>query len=176
MALSDDLRARLQALFDSCDAAPQTLDGTAPRIVVDTNVLLDLTYWEDPVAAGLKAAIDEGRFIPVLSSATMMEWGDVLTRQNFLGESEDAAQTIEATIRGWVKRFEWVRVTEADDARVPVQCKDPLDQKFLVLAVASHAQALLTKDKLVLKAGRRLKAMGCTPYTPADFNRKVLNA
>ena len=45
-----------------------------------------------------------------------------------------------------------------DSPRLP-QCSDPDDQKFIELAAACKADALLSKDKQVLKLARKLKKL-----------------
>ena len=47
-------------------------------------------------------------------------------------------------------------------------CRDPLDQKFLELAAATRALGLVTKDKLVLRAGKKLARLGVKTELPEN--------
>jgi predicted nucleic acid-binding protein len=50
-----------------------------------------------------------------------------------------------------------------------MQCRDPLDQKFLELAVAAGAALLITKDRDLLKLRKRARAHGVSVVAPAAF-------
>ena len=51
---------------------------------------------------------------------------------------------------------------------ITVQCRDPLDQKFFTLTLAGGAKLLVSKDKLVLKAGRKMKRYGACAFRPEE--------
>ena len=51
-----------------------------------------------------------------------------------------------------------------------VRCRDADDEKFLNLAFESRADFLFTKDKNVLRSGRRLAALGIKTQKPAEFD------
>lgn len=65
-----------------------------------------------------------------------------------------------------------VPVEEAEIAQaadlITVQCRDPLDQKFFTLALAGRARLMVSKDKLVLKAGRKMKRYGAAAFRPEE--------
>ena len=59
------------------------------------------------------------------------------------------------------------KIREAADI-ITVQCRDPLDQKFFTLTLAGGAKLLVSKDKLVLKAGRKMKRYGACAFRPEE--------
>lgn len=138
-------------------------------LVVDTNVLLDLYYWEDPRSVKLRAAIDSGSLVPVRDRASLREWAEVLDRPRF-GLEFDA---VSALLEAWCRRalpVPEVLVEEAGQKLVEkrIFCRDPLDQKFLELAAAARALGLVTKDKLVLRAGKKLARLGVKTELPEN--------
>ena len=66
--------------------------------------------------------------------------------------------------------FDRLSLPAAEAPRSAFVCKDPDDQKFIDLAVA-HTATLLSKDRLVLKLGKRLLTTGVK--TAAVWTGKV---
>ena len=132
------------------------------RIVLDTNVLLALWIFADPTVAPLRAALESGELKPVRSAATDAELAEVLARTELFAVPE-ARQA--ALLQGWVSQAEFV------DAVVgaPWRCRDPLDQKFVDLAVTGGCRWLITRDKALLKLNRKSKATGLSITTPAGY-------
>lgn len=123
-----------------------------PTLVLDTNVVLDLLHFGDAVARPLGDAMEAGRVRCVVSDATLGEWLRVLAYPEFaLSPGRQAAGA--AQYRALTET-----VVAACEARLP-RCADPDDQKFLVLAAASRAQALVSKDRALLRLRRR-----CAPW------------
>lgn len=187
MPLSEAREAHLARLFardpilptDSACVADGTSAGDAfddfsrstrgAALVVDTNVLLDLYYWKDPRSVELRSAIDAGRLVPVRDRASVRELAEVLDRPRF-GLEFDA---VSALLEAWCKTalpVPEVLVEEAGRKLVEkrILCRDPLDQKFLDLAAAARALGLVTKDKLVLRAGKKLARLGVKTALPED--------
>lgn len=162
MPLSDARRAFLENLL----ARPARVrgDGALPRVVVDTNVMLDIEYWRDKAAAPLARALAEGRVEAIVDEEVLREYAEVLDRPAFGLEPERVDEILERWARD-AERIKEADVKQTADA-LTVRCKDPLDQKFLVLAVAGKADLLFTKDKLVLKAGKKLGRFGVRTLRP----------
>lgn len=167
MPLTDELKEALAARFakelerDKASAQPVEPER---RIVVDTNVLLDLLYWHDPKCQGLLNALSYRSLVPVLDLATLMEAGEVFSRDRFsLSEAE-----VLSRLDVWLEAALPISQTEVEAARerLRVHCPDELDQKFLELAVASGARWLVSKDKILLKSAKRLKKEGLTAFRP----------
>ena len=71
------------------------LAGSEPRgvpAVIDTNVVLDLIYWEDPHSEDLRRALEEGRIHALRSGEAVMELAEVLSRPAFTGDEDEAAR------------------------------------------------------------------------------------
>jgi len=131
---------------------------SAVRVVIDTNVLLDLWVFDDPHVAALRAALDECACTALRSVMTDAELIHVLARSEF-GLSTERQR---ALIADWCRRARLVeRVFPA-----PLPCTDPRDQPFLDLAVAGSAGALITKDRALLRLARRARTMDLHIISP----------
>jgi putative PIN family toxin of toxin-antitoxin system len=122
------------------------------RVVIDTNVLLDLWLFDDPSTRSLRRTIEAGRLRPLRSAATDAELADVLQRPTFGLD----APAREALLRRW---------TDCSDAltsvaSAPLTCRDGDDQKFLDAAFSGNAALLLTRDRALLELSRRAGALG----------------
>jgi predicted nucleic acid-binding protein len=155
--------------------------------VLDTNVVLDLLYFDDAAARPLLHALEAGRVRCVVSDATLGEWRRVLAYPEFALDASRQDALFE--------RYQSMALTEppaaaADRPRVgsPIhdrclypaegtpgwsrmpRCSDPDDQKFIELAATVQAQGLVSKDRAVLKLRRR-----CAPHfrimNPAEAQR-----
>lgn len=119
------------------------------RIVVDTNVLLDILVFDDPRSRGLRAAIERRALHCLRSHDTDAELAEVLARPRF---ALDACAR-QAHLVWWQQAANCVERVFA----APWQCRDPLDQKFLDLAATARADALVTKDKALLALARHAR-------------------
>jgi putative PIN family toxin of toxin-antitoxin system len=130
------------------------IPATPPRIVLDTNVCLDLFVFNDPRWNALLAAIESGAVQAVTRADCRMEYMVVLHYRHLpLG---DASRAISAA------RFDAlisVLTPTSSGVRLPV-CSDKDDQKFLELARDAGAGTLITKDKALLKLARKTAAAG----------------
>ncbi|OON63259.1 putative toxin-antitoxin system toxin component, PIN family [Massilia sp. KIM] len=123
-------------------------------IVIDTNVLLDLFVFEDPRWADLLAALESREIDAVTRADCREEYLAVLHYPHLpLDEAKraQAAARFDALLR--------VVAPDAKHVRLPV-CSDRDDQKFLELARDSGAAVLVTKDKALLKLGKRTAREG----------------
>lgn len=137
-----------------------------PLWVLDTNVVLDLLHFDDPVARPLLAALAAGRVRCVASEATFDELKRVLAYPEFGIDAAGQARLLDA-----YRRLCGAPLRQAVDAALP-RCSDPDDQKFLELAAASGAMALVTKDRALLKLSRRC-ARQFAVIVPADAVRSL---
>jgi putative PIN family toxin of toxin-antitoxin system len=137
-----------------------------PRVVVDTNVVLDCWVFDDPAARSLKAALETAGLRAVRSLETDAELEDVLARPRF-GLTEHAQRQLLAQ---WHACATLVHVT----ASAPLQCADPADQKFLDLAFAARAQVLFTKDKALLATAARARACDLKILPPVAASSVLL--
>lgn len=132
-------------------------DLSVPRIVLDTNVCLDLFLFHDPACVSLLAALQGGVVQAVTREDCRDEWRRVLHYPQL--PIDDANRpAISAAFDGLI-HFLPSATVGPDDVVLP-RCADPDDQKFLELAWASRASWLLSKDKELLRLDGRTRAAG----------------
>ena len=165
-------------------AAP-LLRSSAERIVIlDTHVVLECTLWRDESEADspLGCALKAGRIVPAASHETLLELAGVAARPvKQMLEAEAAARAL-TMLERWGKLIRMPSkdmLTEAAQAldSENVRCRDPEDQKFLILTKAAAnicgvGSTLITRDKLLRKAAKKLRAAergGAMLLLPEDF-------
>jgi putative PIN family toxin of toxin-antitoxin system len=130
-------------------------------LVLDTNVVLDLLHFNDAAARPLRDALMDGRVRCAVTDATFGEWQRVLGYPEF---ALDATQ--QAALAARYRGLATLIAMDTAVSGLP-RCSDPDDQKFIELAAAARAEALISKDRAVLKLRRR-----CAPWfrvmTPAE--------
>ena len=134
------------------------------RLVLDTNVWLDLLVFEDPRCAALAVALDTGRALALIDAACRAEWPRVLAYPA-LQLSAQAQQALVRQLDALAVRCEEAR---PEDARPVLRCRDKDDQKFLALALRAHAQALLSRDQALLELAARSRRLGLFGICPPD--------
>lgn len=150
--------------------------------VLDTNVVLDLFHFDDPVARPLRQALEAGQVRCVASAATLDELRCVLAYPEF--KLDPARQAVILTrYQALAEPAEPIDAGEGQprtgtpihcglkpvSGRMP-RCSDTDDQKFLDLAAASGAHALVSKDRALLGLRRRCASM-FRIMTPAEAVR-----
>jgi putative PIN family toxin of toxin-antitoxin system len=124
------------------------------RIVLDTNVCLDLFVFHDPRWDSLLAALKNGTVEAVTREDCRNEWLHVLDYPHLPLNDESKKQAI--------ADFDTLINCIAPEPRatpLPL-CTDKDDQKFLELARDACAQCLVTKDKALLKLARKTARSG----------------
>ena len=124
------------------------------RIVLDTNVCLDLFVFHDPRWAALLAAIESGAVQAITREDCRAEYLVVLHYKHL--PLDEASRAVSAA------RFDALISVVAppqSGVRLPV-CTDKDDQKFLELARDANADTLITKDKALLKLARKTAKAG----------------
>lgn len=132
--------------------------SSPPRVVLDTNVCLDLFLFNDPQSAALHVAMREGAIQAVTRADCRAEWLRVLGYPQ-VPVSEQARPAVEAAFDALVRQLPDELATPAHDVRLP-RCADPDDQMFLELAQASGARWLVSKDNELLKLAPRCAREG----------------
>ena len=135
-----------------------TEDLQSHCFVFDTNVLFDLLYWEDPRVASFLEALEKKTIFALFDEETLFEFALVLDREKF-------SLTKEKKEAIFCRALTWGRLASAPENPAPSRCKDTDDQKFLDLAFG-YKVSLITKDKLLLKAGKKLKKYGVIVKLP----------
>ena len=131
--------------------------GQSPIIVLDTNIWLDWLVFNDLSLSYLKESFSGGKIEIIIDAACEAELARVLA-YDLARHSLDAAGQAAclAECRRIARRID-AAAPEAGRKLLP-RCTDPDDQKFLELALAAHADALITKDHKLLELARRTKA------------------
>lgn len=117
-----------------------------PRLVIDTNIWLDLLVFHDPRVQALQDGLASGHYRAIGTHAMRAELAVVLARPQF---RQDESQQ-QAALARWDALTEEVAVVPACN----LSCRDPDDRKFLDLAVAHRVDWLLSKDRALLAARR----------------------
>ncbi|MDO1528179.1 PIN domain-containing protein [Fulvimonas sp. R45] len=142
----------------------------APRVVLDTNVCLDLFVFGDPRCAGLHEALREGRLEAVTRDDCRAEWHAVLGYPQLVLDEARRGQARSA-YDACVRRLPALPAAP----RLP-RCADPDDQMFLELAAAAGVQAILSRDDALLKLARRTRRDGLFEILPPWAWRDLLRA
>ncbi|MBU3695901.1 putative toxin-antitoxin system toxin component, PIN family [Dechloromonas sp.] len=120
------------------------------RIVLDTNVVLDLFHWANMDAVPIMAALEAGRIVCLVDDSTLDELCRVLTYPQLKLTPEMIAER-------YARYSALVQRVDAGEAPPLPRCKDRDDQKFLELAARSGAHLLVSKDKALLKLRGRTR-------------------
>lgn len=130
------------------------------RLVLDTNVVLDLLHFADAAALPILNALETRGAHGYASAETLDELRRVLAYPEF--QLDAVAQTILFS-----RYLTWVCVVEVSSllAATP-RCSDPDDQMFLQLARSTDTDYLVSKDKalLTLNGHRELTFAIISPY------------
>ncbi|WDZ94611.1 PIN domain-containing protein [Herbaspirillum sp. WKF16] len=126
--------------------------GERQRLVLDTNVCLDLFVFRDPRWAALLQALEDGSVDAYTREDCRNEWLVVLDYPHLpLTDGDKPAVRAE-----FDRLLRCLPVAEVNSFGLPL-CTDRDDQKFLELALQCRAHVLVSKDKAVLKLGKRTR-------------------
>ena len=139
------------------------------KLVLDTNVVLDLVVFRDEGARPLARALESGVAIAVTSHACLEELGRVLAYPQF--KLNELAQS--HAFEGFRARAALLDMPPPSaNPDLPI-CADPDDQKFLELAWHANASCLVTKDKALLRLARAVARLGrFSALNPTLFGRQ----
>ncbi|HVE09171.1 MAG TPA: PIN domain-containing protein [Paraburkholderia sp.] len=165
----------------------------APRVVLDSNVWIDILVFDDPHTRPIHAALERGALNALIDARCLGELTYVLDYPQFAKRAVDKAAAL-ATVARLAQRVgadvarrqeQGQRPAQQHEAPQPheeaptqqqapasplPQCKDRDDQKFLELAHTAQAQWLISKDRAVLKLARRVaRDFGFRIVQPAQF-------
>jgi len=115
------------------------------RLVLDTNVILDLLVFKDPSAESIRHLLDAKLVDAVRSEASMLELIDVIQRPTFRLNQEEQSIILQA----WESSARLLENAAIEPA--PFTCRDQDDQVFLDMAYSIRPALLLSKDLRVLE-------------------------
>jgi len=126
--------------------------GPQPRpVVLDTNVVLDLLVFNDPLVQPIRQLLAQGQLRWIADEAQRIELGRVLTYSKVAPRVAFYEKTAQSVLAAFDAAVQMVPMAP----KVRFTCTDPDDQHFLDLA-AQHRALLISKDKAVLKQRKRL--------------------
>lgn len=134
-----------------------------PAVVIDTNVVFDWLVFRNAGCQPLIDAVEAGHLRWISTAEMRHELLHVIGRGVIANYNPDLA-VISAT---------WERLCQTVEPPLPtlvpkVRCTDRDDQKFIDLAL--HAgRWLITRDRAVLKLGRKAAAFGVVFTTPEKW-------
>jgi putative PIN family toxin of toxin-antitoxin system len=131
------------------NSSPSTPILNRPLWVLDTNVALDIFHFDDAATRPLARALEAGLIRCAASPATLAEWRQVLAYPEF-GLDAVAQAAMDARYTACV-----TLTADPDELAGLPRCRDADDQKFLELAAACSAEALVSKDRALLDLRRR---------------------
>jgi putative PIN family toxin of toxin-antitoxin system len=116
-----------------------------PRLVLDTNVILDLLVFKDPSAEPIQLLLDAKLVDAVRSEASILELIDVIQRPAFKLSREEQERILQI----WESSARLMENAAIEQA--PFTCRDLDDQVFLDMAYSLRPALLLSKDLRVLE-------------------------
>ncbi len=125
------------------------------RVVLDTNIVLDLWLYQDPATPALLEAL-KNKSVQWLATHVMRDELERVLAYTHIAQrlalGQLAAQDILAQFDAHAQRMPIA-------AKAQFVCKDADDQKFIDLA-AAHRTQLISKDKAVLTMRNRMARLG----------------
>ena len=142
----------------------------ALRVVLDSNVWIDILVFDDPHTRPIAAALESGALAALIDARCLAELTYVLDYPQFAQRNIDKAAAL-ALVARLTQLVEPREPAGSDGNTRPLpQCKDRDDQKFLELAHAAQADWLVSKDRAVLKLAKRIaRDFGFRIAQPAPF-------
>ena len=147
----------------------ETIPPLSTRLVLDTNIIMDMLHFADPATHPLLAALAAGRVKALTAPDCFAELERVVAYPEF---RLDTAAQIDL-----LERYRALAESlpgEESEAYVLPRCRDTDDQKFLILAARCQADLLLTRDKLLLKLARHRQKPPPFAIVTAEAARSLL--
>lgn len=146
------------------------------RLVLDTNVVMALWHFRDPALARLRSHCESGEAVLLCRADSLDELRRVLAYRQFGVEPARQAEIHAGYVAASHCLPDPDEALRATLATLP-RCSDRDDQKFLEIAWAGEAGALLTRDKLLLKLARKAPFREALRImTPESFERSLGDA
>jgi putative PIN family toxin of toxin-antitoxin system len=136
------------------------------NIILDTNIVLDLFVYNDPLQAILDKALRVGSLEWLATHAMREELSRVLDYPQVAKRRLANQQSTDDVLAQMDTLATWVDAAP----KAPYTCKDPDDQIFIDLACL-HQCLLLSKDKAVLALRSRMARVGgaVAALLPSDY-------
>lgn len=122
------------------------------RLVLDTNIVMDMLHFANPHTQPIRAAIARGA-VQCFTDADCLAELERVTGYPAFGLDATARAALMAEYRAFALRCD-APAGEDEKAYGLPRCRDADDQKFLILGARCAADLLVTRDKLLLKLAR----------------------
>jgi uncharacterized protein len=139
--------------------------GPMLNVVLDTNVVLDWLLFADPALNPLPERIAAGEVCVWTHAAAIDELRRVLGYPRL---SIDAARQAEV-LESYRAQTRQLAPSAGDLPKGFPRCRDADDDHFLQLAYCCKADALVSRDRAVLRLARRSAAFGVTILTVPEL-------
>lgn len=131
------------------------------RLVLDTNIVMDMLHFADRHTHPLQAAIEAGQMRCFTDKDCLAELERVTGYAEF-----GLAPTARRALKERYLSFVTLCDANGEENYILPRCRDADDQKFLILAARCRADLLITRDKRLLKlAHHRHKPPPCPIVT-----------
>jgi len=135
------------------------------RIIIDTNVCLDLFVFHDLRWNDILHALKNGELKAYTRPECRDEWFAVLKYPHLPVTTENIGEIK----NNYDQLIECITPEAKTQIRLPI-CSDKDDQKFLEIARDTDTHFLITKDKALLKLAKRIRKLGLfSIVTPEKF-------
>jgi uncharacterized protein len=118
---------------------------TAPRVVLDTNVIVSALFWGGTPGMVFLAALS-GEILSITSAPLMLEMRRVISRPKFAAKLTEKQWTVEAI----GLTYYLISILEPTADIPPNIVRDPKDQIVLATAVGGKADYICSGDKDLL--------------------------
>jgi len=143
------------------------VSGTPPIVVIDTNIFVGACLGAG-ASNEVVALCLRGEVVPLMGTALLAEYEDVLGRGALFERSRLDAAEREELLDIFLARCRWTRIYFGWRPNVP----DEADNHLVELAVAGGAQAIVTRNLRDLQ-GMDLRFPALKLMTPEDLLREV---
>jgi putative PIN family toxin of toxin-antitoxin system len=145
---------------------------SALKLVLDTNVVLDWLVFQDAGVETLRRGIESRRIAVVTYELALAELRRVLTYPQLRLDSAKQSAVFE-TYRARASLATVPQGYSPEQLMLPPgfpRCRDPDDDHFLALTHHAGADALVSKDRAVLKLRKRARKFGVTILDVRQLN------
>jgi putative PIN family toxin of toxin-antitoxin system len=142
-----------------------------PRLVLDTNVVLDCLVFRDSAVRSLMTALEARRVQALVHALTIDELQRVLAYPQCGLDAAEQKHVLDrylglGTMAVMPEGFS--RETLLLPKDFP-HCRDRDDEPFLALAYHARAEGLVTKDKVLLKLRKKVRKFDVSILAPTDL-------
>jgi putative PIN family toxin of toxin-antitoxin system len=148
------------------------LQRVESKLILDTNIVLDLFVFNDPDLASRKPALLAGLESKQLNWIATTDMRVELERVLTYPKITPRMAFYQVTADDVLAKFDQLATLVDPAPKAEWACKDPDDQRFIDLAV-QHKATLLSKDQAVLCMAKRMLTAGAVVQKAVDFTPQI---